>query len=266
MTIIDAIILGVIQGASEFLPISSSGHLVIFQSLLGIESENIYLEVALHFGTLLAVLVYFRRDLVGLIKGFVGYIIGAQRETHSSQFRYVVAVVIGTIPVAIGGVIFKKQFEAAFDSVQLTGTMLLVSALFLLFTKYVREGERSVSVVRALVIGLAQLGSILPGISRSGATIATGMFLGMQPQKAARFSFILSVPAVSGAFLFKLLDAVGASIPGSELLSYAVGALVSFFVGLVAIHYLLKVIATHKFYLFGFWCLSAGFFTILYLA
>ncbi len=256
--------LGFVQGASEFLPISSSGHLVIFQALLGIEAENIYLEVALHFGTLLAVVVYFRRDLVYLIGGTVRYLLTQNGRMYAEQFRMFLCLLVGTIPVAIGGSLLKDDLEATFESTAITGGMLLMTAVLLLLTRMVSMKEKSVNYPRALAIGVAQLVAILPGISRSGSTIATGMFLGVNPTRAARFSFLLSIPAVSAAFILKLLDLAAEPVVTTDLVNYGVGALVAFLVGLAAIHYLLKLIATNRFWLFGFWCLAAGVLTLTY--
>jgi len=142
--------------------------------------------------------------------------------------------------------------------------MLLVTAIFLFATKFVKQGTKEISYKNAIIIGIAQLAAILPGISRSGSTISMGIFLGINPSNVARFSFILSIPAVGAAFLLKLKDALEIGITTSDLLLYAIGASVSFLTGLLAIYFLLKLIASCKFYLFGFWCLLAGLFTLFY--
>lgn len=264
MNWLEAVFLGVVQGASEFLPISSSGHLVIFQGLLGVDAANIYLEVALHFGTLLAVVIYFWRDLLDLIQGTLKYLSGQRDSASADSFRLFVCLILGSIPVAIGGLLLKDWFERAFDSTLLTGFMLLVTAFILLGTRLVKRPSGQIGHSRALLIGLAQLAAVLPGISRSGTTISTAIYLGVEPLRAARFSFLLSIPAVTAAFLLKLLDFFESPVAASELAAYGVGALASFLVGLLALHYLLKLIASQRFYLFGWWCLVAGIFTIAY--
>jgi undecaprenyl-diphosphatase len=264
MTILDAIILGFIQGASEFLPISSSAHLVIAQGLLHVKEPSIFLEVALHVGTLLSVLIYFRRDIVGLLSGFFTYLFTRKRTQNRSSFRLSLYIILGSIPAGVGGLLFKDWFEAQFDSASFCGYMLLITATVLLLTWFARNRKRPVNALRALVIGIAQFCAILPGISRSGSTIATGLFMGITPREAARFSFLLSLPAVAGAALLKASELRHATVSNADLTDFAIGATVSFIVGLAAIHYLLKIVSSRHFYLFGFYCLLAGIFTILY--
>lgn len=265
MTLWQAVILGIIQGASEFLPISSSGHLVIFQKLLGVQASDIYLEVALHFGTLIAVVVYFRKDLVAVVKGVLKHLFGRDKSAHAEHFRLFLCLVIGSLPVGIGGLLLKDFFESTFESTAITGVMLLITAVILLSSGLVRVGERKVNMWRSLVIGIAQLAAVMPGISRSGSTIAAALFLGVEPIRAARFSFLLSVPAVAAAFALKMRDLLAAPIEMSTIETYGLGALVAFAVGLMAIHYLLKLIAANRFFLFGFWCLLAGAATLLFI-
>jgi undecaprenyl-diphosphatase len=143
--------------------------------------------------------------------------------------------------------------------------MLLVTAVILLLSGLVHPNSRKVNFWRALVIGVAQLGAVMPGISRSGSTIATALYLGVEPLRAARFSFLLSVPAVAAAFALKVRDLLEAPIAATTVEAYGLGALVAFAVGLIAIHYLLKLVAANRFFLFGFWCLLAGAVTLLFI-
>ena len=265
MNMIDAIILGVVQGASEFLPISSSAHLVIGQALLGVNEPSIYLEVALHVGTLLAVLIYYWKDVIGLPTSFVAYIAGKHREVHRHNYLMCWYIMLGSVPAGIGGLLFKDWFEARFDSAVFSGYMLLVTAGFLIATHFVKPSDKQVSAVRAFLIGVAQFCAILPGISRSGSTIAAGLFQGIDARAAARFSFLLSVPAVAGAVLLKAYDLSKVSEPMTDTTSFVIGAVVSFVVGIAAIHWLLKILGGRKLYLFGFYCLLAGLFTIIYI-
>jgi undecaprenyl-diphosphatase len=264
VTIVDAIILGFVQGASEFLPISSSAHLVIAQGLLHVNEPSIFLEVALHVGTLLSVLIYFRRDVLELLSGFFTYVLTRKKTQNERDFRLSTYIILGSIPAAVGGVLLKDWFEQRFDSASFSGYMLLVTAVVLLLTWFARNRKRPVNAVRALIIGVAQFCAILPGISRSGSTIATGLFLGITPREAARFSFLLSLPAVFGAALLKAVELRHVPFSSDNLVHFALGAIVSFVVGLIAIHYLMKIISSRHFYLFGFYCLLAGFFTILH--
>jgi undecaprenyl-diphosphatase len=264
VTIFDAIILGFVQGASEFLPISSSAHLVITQGLLHINEPSIFLEVALHVGTLLSVLIYFRRDVMELLGGFFIYILTRKKKQNERHFRQGVYIILGSIPAAVGGILLKDWFEQRFDSVSFSGYMLLITAVILLLTWFALNRKYPINAVRALIIGIAQFCAILPGISRSGSTIAAGLFLGITPREVARFSFLLSLPAVFGAALLKAVELRHATLSSDDLTHFAIGAFVSFIIGMAAIHYLLKIVSSRHFYLFGFYCLLVGIFTILY--
>jgi undecaprenyl-diphosphatase len=264
VTIFDAIILGFVQGASEFLPISSSAHLVITQGLLHVYEPGIFLEVALHVGTLLSVLIYFRRDIMELLSSFFAYILTRKKTQNERDFRMSIYIILGSIPAGVGGILLKDWFEQRFKTVSFSGYMLLITATILLLTWFARNRKHPVNAIRALIIGFAQLCAILPGISRSGSTIATGLFLGITPREAARFSFLLSLPAVFGAALLKGAELRHAAFSSDVLIHFALGAFVSFVVGMVAIHYLLKIVSSRHFYLFGFYCLLAGLFTIFY--
>lgn len=265
MTMTDAIILGVLQGAAEFLPISSSAHLVIGQAVLKVNEPSIFLEVALHLGTLLSVLIYYWKDVIQLLTSFFAYLADRDRVLHRDNFRMCLFIIIGSIPAAVGGLLLKDWFEATFESATFSGAMLLVTATFLIATHFVKTAQRRLSYLNTFLIGVAQLCAILPGISRSGSTISAGLFQGIEPHQAARFSFLLSLPAVAGAVILKSLDLLKESAPLQDISAFAVGAVVSFAVGLLAIHWLLKLLAGRKFYLFGFYCLLAGLLTILFL-
>lgn len=265
MTLLDVVILGVLQGASEFLPISSSAHLVIGQALLGVDFDNIYLEVALHFGTLLSVVVFFFRDIVGILRSFVRFTLGRRDLDTRSGFMLAVYIIVATIPAVIGGLLLKDWFEARFDSAQFSGFMLLITAFALLSTYLLKKFEKPLSIGTAFLVGIAQMLAILPGISRSGATITTGLYLGLKPELAARFSFLLSLPAVAGATLLKGWELSRFPLAAEQLTIFGFGAIVSFAVGLVAIYLLLRIVVGQRFYMFGFYCLLIGLLTILYL-
>jgi len=252
MTIIQAVIMGVIQGLTEFLPVSSSGHLVIGEELLGLRTPGVTFEIWLHLGTLLAVLIYFRSRIIGLIQS-----LWRGRE-GSAERTTVWALIIGTLPAVVVGFTLKSAIETAFSSPRFSAAMLIVTGFILFSTLLAKNRGYLVSPLRGLIIGIAQAVAILPGISRSGSTISAAMVIGVDPPKAAEFSFLLSIPAIAGAFLLDALSAKEGLLPAGNAGGYLIGTAVSFLFGLLAIHYLLKIIRRGSFYLFGVYCLVVG--------
>lgn len=240
-----AALLGVVQGLTEFLPVSSSGHLVIFQKLLPSFSQpGVLFDVTLHFGTLFAVLFFFRKEIFKLSPKYLGYL------------------VLGTVPVAIVGFFFKDQIEGFFTSVKLVGVGLLITALFNYLTYKKREGEKEINGFFSFVVGIFQAIAIIPGISRSGATIFAGANLGMERKKAAAFSFLLSVPAILGANLLEIISNLGSPV---DFGYYLIGFLFAFLSGFFAIGLVLKLLSGNKFKIFSFYCLFVGIITLFFL-
>ncbi|MFH1701396.1 MAG: undecaprenyl-diphosphatase UppP [Candidatus Zixiibacteriota bacterium] len=256
----DVLILGTIQGLTEFLPISSSGHLVISQYLLGIKAPGVSLEIWLHFGTLIAVLVYYFRRLLEIAKALIG-----RSENRDENLRLLMAIIIGTTPAAVIGLSFKSSIEAAFGSPSFVSAMLVVTGVILLLSGLARNKNLQINMPRGLGIGMAQALAILPGLSRSGSTITCAMLLGVKPKQAAEFSFLLAIPAIGGAFVLDLISSDISVWSGNELGLFLIGALVSFVIGLLSIHYLLKLIARGKFYIFGFYCFAAGIISYIFI-
>lgn len=260
MEYLHAIILGVVQGVAEFLPISSSGHLVIADALLRefggtkVPKESVTMEIALHFGTLMSILVVYRNDLLKLL----------------ADRRLIFMIVVATVPVGIIGILLK---ESGADKKLMTpfvaGCGLFVTACFLLAgRKLQRESTRpltEMSFGMATIIGLFQAIAIIPGVSRSGSTIAAGVATGLDRENAARFSFLIAIPAIGGATLVQLKNIVG----GEESLSGEVGALllgtvVAFVVGLLALRWLIKVVVADRLHLFAIYCAIAGVATVVW--
>jgi len=255
--VIRYLLLGIVQGLTEFLPISSSGHLVLAEKLLNIDPPGVLLEAVLHLGTLLAVLFIFRKDVLRLTLGL------AKTQERNELGR----LVVGTLPIAILGFLFRERIEAAFSCVLLVGICLIITGgILLLADRASRSAHRDgVHLLDSLLIGLAQAGALLPGISRSGATIATGMLRGIQGRVAARFSFLLSIPAIIGGGGFKLYEALREpTVYKSEWGGLLLGALAAGFVGALAIKGLLAIIARGKLKTFGFYCLALGLASLIY--
>ncbi len=238
---IETILLGIVQGLTEFLPVSSSGHLAILEHILGIP-EPLTLAVFLHFGTFIAILVYF----LGPIKDLVRGIFNGDRGSLS----YLGKIAIGTIPIVIVGLFFRPWVAAAFNNMFAVAILLGVTGVVVLLTGSVVKKQKPVTPFSAIAIGIGQMLAILPGISRSGMTISAGIFSGVDPDRAFRFSFLLSVPAILGANLFELRN-----VPSiTNLPEILIGMLCSFVSGLIALAVLRRTVY-RRFHLFGVYCL-----------
>ena len=234
-------ILGFVQGLTEFLPVSSSAHLVFFQNFLGWNEPALFFDIMLHLATVIAVLIYFRKDIVALF---------------TSERKTLYLLILASVPTAIIGFAGKDYFKEAFSSISSVAVFLFITGIILLIAQFFGKEKKAFSsfgVSDALLIGVAQGFAIMPGISRSGATIAVAMLLGYKRSDSARFSFLLSVPAVLGAALLGFKDFSGDI--GVSYGSVAVGMLVAVIAGLLAIHYLIKLLNNNKLYIFGYYCL-----------
>lgn len=249
-----AIILGLVQGLTEFLPVSSSGHLVLGQHLLGLDEPEMLFDVAVHVGTLLAVAAYFWRDLWAMLRGFWG------RDEEAERGRRLIWLVfVGSVPTAIIGVLFRHDFEALFASVIAVGVALLITGCLLMATHFAPPSRREIwrfGAGRALLVGLAQGLAITPGISRSGSTISVALLLGVDRRLAAHYSFLLSLPAILGALVLHLKD-LG---PGQELVwtPLLLGGAVAGITGLVALKLLIGVVQRGGLHWFAFYCWALG--------
>ncbi|MFH0990985.1 MAG: undecaprenyl-diphosphate phosphatase [bacterium] len=271
MTLLQAIVLGFIQGLTEFLPVSSSGHLVLASNLLHVAKTNdITFEVFVHFGTLLSVTLVFWKDIVGItdstVKAFTGMKFSKEYYDASEHFRLGLLILLGSIPAAVIGIGFKEQIEAAFTDPKLVAVMLVVTGLILFLTRFAKPVEgKSVSPLSSVLIGVAQAFAILPGFSRSGSTISAALFLKVSPVKAARFSFLLSLPAVAGATIMKSREMIAIGLSSDVLIEICAGTIVAFITGYVAIKFLLKIVEKGKFSLFAYYCLIVGIIGIVFL-
>jgi undecaprenyl-diphosphatase len=263
MSIFQIILLGIVQGITEFLPISSSGHLVIFEKLLKIGLHDISLEVFLHFGTILAVIYYFRKDLLKMLNSIGERFSGSKENQESWEFIWL--IIIGTIPAVILGLLFKENIEKSFTSVKLVGITLTITGIFLWLSRFSKQTKAKISWLNAVIIGFSQALAMLPGISRSGATITAGLFLGIEKEKSAKFSFLLSLPAVLGASLLKLKDSLSQGICINTIFIYLVGMVTAFIFGYFSIAALLKILKKGKFEYFGYYCLLVGVLVFIFL-
>lgn len=249
MTYFDAGILGLVQGLTEFLPVSSSAHLVFGQQLLGVREPGITFEIAVHLGTLLSVLLFYRSKITTLLGSLFDR---SKKDDH----RLILYLVIATVPAAVLGIAFKDFFESTFSAPRVSAYALLVTACFLWLTRYFNKGTKPVGMREAIIMGSAQALAIFPGISRSGSTISAGMFAGTNAVAAAEFSFLMSILAVGGAVAVKAKHLV--TLDQMQIGPYLFGAIVAFATGMAAVAGLLRIIQKGKFEYFAYYCLVAG--------
>lgn len=267
--IVQAIVLAVVQGLSEFIPISSSGHLVIVPWLLGWDDPSLLFDTVLHWGTLLSIVLVFGRDLWRIFVATLRSL--GTRSLAEDNARLGWFIVVGSIPAVVTGLLFKDFFEQLFGSPLAAGYFLLVTAGLLAGSEYLtrtRVNEGDITTMRwgqAIWIGLAQAIALAPGISRSGSTIAAGLVTGMRRDAAARYSFLLGTPAFFGAGLLQLVDALAADPAevAAQLPALIVGFVVSAIVGYLAIRGLLAYLRRRSLYIFAVYCLVMGLFVII---
>lgn len=251
------IILGIIQGLTEFLPISSSGHLALLENILQMERPGLLFNVLLHFGTLISVLYVFRRRIWLLI---------ISPFSRDENFRFLLLIIVATLPTAVMGFLLESWVERAFEGVLIVGINLMLTGGLLYLVERARQGEKeivSMSFLEATLIGIMQGFAIFPGVSRSGFTIAMGMLIGLRREIAAEFSFILAIPAILGATLLEGIEASrNPTLHGDLLSSYALGTLLACLTGILAIRFLLKILRERRLDLFSYYCWGVGIIAI----
>tara|TARA_B100001109_G_scaffold246270_1_gene234835 strand:+ start:7987 stop:8781 length:795 start_codon:yes stop_codon:yes gene_type:complete len=254
MELLDAIILGIIQGLTEFLPVSSSGHLELAKAILGDESlpeDSLLFTVVLHFATALSTIVVFRKDIIEILQGIF-------KLQWNEEMQFAAKIVLSMIPATIIGLFFEEELEALFGgNVLFVGCMLLVTALLLLLADRSKNTNKKVSFKNAFVIGIAQAIAMLPGISRSGATISTSVIIGNDKSKAARFSFLMVVPLILGKVA---KDILGGEIDfaSDQMIPLGVGFMAAFLSGLVACTWMIALVRKSKLKYFSLYCLVVG--------
>lgn len=267
----EAALLGLLQGLTEFLPISSSGHLVLARHLLGIggaEGSALTFDVLVHFGTMLSIVVYYRKEVLTLIHDFFESLISPRTWTRSWEekdgFRTSTFVLVTMIPTGLAFWLFQDRIEAAFSDPRIAASMLLVTGVLLLLTLVRRSPDGNLTTPKVILIGIAQAFAMIPGISRSAATICTALYQNVEPEKAANFSFLMLLPVVAGATVIKVTVAVdaGLSIAWGPMI---LGMLLAFVAGLIAIGTVLKFIRRGRFHFFAVYCFLVGGVSLLFL-
>lgn len=260
MEIIDAIILGIVQGLTEFLPVSSSGHLELGKAILGDNSlpkESLLFTVVLHFATALSTIVIFRKDIIDIIKGILKF-------EWNEDLQFLSKIVISMIPAVIVGLFFEEQLEALFNgNILLVGVMLIVTAILLFMADRAKDTNKNVTFSNAFVIGISQAIAMLPGISRSGATISTSVLLGNDKTKAARFSFLMVVPLIFGKIA---KDILGGEITydSANFTILGIGFIAAFVAGLFACKWMIALVKQSKLTYFSIYCIIVGIAAIIW--
>ena len=254
MEIIDAIILGIVQGLTEFLPVSSSGHLELGKAILGdnsIPEESMLFTVVLHFATALSTIVVFRKDIWTIIKGFLQF-------KWNEDTKFISKIALSMLPAAIIGLFFEEELEQLFGgNIVLVGFMLIITGLLLFLADRAKSTNKKVSFVDAFVIGISQAIAMLPGISRSGATISTSVLLGNDKSKAARFSFLMVVPLILGKIAKDVLSG-DLTYDVQNFSSLAIGFIAAFIAGLFACTWMIKLVKKSKLKYFAYYCAIVG--------
>ena len=262
-SVLAAIILGIIQGLTEFLPVSSSGHLEISTFILesfgskGLPEENILMTIVLHSATALSTLVIFRNEVRQIFKGLLQF-------KWNKEFRFSLKIIISMLPAILVGVIFNEQIDALFGGrILLVGSMLILTGFLLFVADKAKSTTQSVSIGQSLIIGIAQAIAILPGISRSGATISTSVILGIDREKAARFSFLMVVPLIFGKMAKEIFNGKIAS-ESAAIIPLIAGFIAAFITGLIACKWMISLVKKSQLKYFSYYCFTIGILAIIF--
>ncbi|MGC6431923.1 MAG: undecaprenyl-diphosphate phosphatase [Jejuia sp.] len=260
MDVIDAIILGIIQGLTEFLPVSSSGHLELGKVILGdnsVPEESLLFTVVLHFATALSTIVVFRKDILDIIRGILKF-------RWNEDMQFLIKIVVSMIPAVVVGLFFEEQLESLFGgNILLVGCMLVITALLLFLADKAKDTNKKVSFSNAFVIGISQAIAMLPGISRSGATISTSVLLGNDKTKAARFSFLMVVPLIFGKIAKDILSG-DISTESQNFTALGIGFIAAFVAGLFACTWMIALVKKSKLSYFAIYCVIVGLIAIAF--
>jgi len=260
MDIIDSIILGIIQGLTEFLPVSSSGHLELGKAILGDQSvpeESLLFTVVLHFATALSTIVIFRKDILSILKGVI-------KMEWNEDMQFISKIALSMLPAVFVGLFFEKELESLFGSnIVLVGSMLIVTAILLFLADKAKDTDKKVTFKNAFIIGISQAIAMLPGISRSGATISTSVLLGNDKTKAARFSFLMVTPLIFGKIAKDILSG-DLTYEAQNFTSLSLGFLAAFVSGLFACTWMISLVKKSKLSYFAYYCVIVGVIAIIY--
>ncbi len=261
-------LLGLLQGVTEFLPISSSGHLVFAEALLGHSpGQGITFEVVIHFGTLCSILIYYRKKLADIVRSWCKFVRADSQKAQyksDSNLKLTAFVIISMIPAAIIGLLFEEEIETIFMNPDMVSWMFLATGTILMLTYLRKTFPNHLNYKNTFLIGIAQAIAILPGISRSGSTISTALYLGVKREEAADFSFLMVIPVIAGAMLLEVGDLIETGISTADLIGLTIGFITAFVSGYYALKYLIIILKSKGIYPFGWYCWALGIFGLLY--
>ncbi|MCG8374234.1 MAG: undecaprenyl-diphosphate phosphatase [Balneolales bacterium] len=265
MDILQSFLLGLLQGITEFLPISSSGHLALGRYILGGDSEmGISFEVVVHFGTLCSIVIYYKKELYDLIQAGVSFLKSPAAKKEDPQVKMIGFILVSMIPAFLVGFTLKDQVEEVFSNPILVSGMLIVTGIILFLTKFTGNPSGKVTLGKGLLIGLAQAFAMIPGISRSGSTISASLYLGISREEAANFSFLMVIPVIAGATILQLIELVEVGVSSEQITSLLVGFFTSFISGYYALKYLIIILKRQGFHYFAYYCWLIGGFGLIY--
>ena len=255
MSEIHIILMAIVQGVTEFLPISSSGHLVLLKYFLGIVREDKVLEVVLHFGTLISIIIFFRKDIKKILIGAI--------NKNQEDIRYIGYVFLGSIPIAIVGLLLNDTVNNLFNETDSLLFTYLATAIILFSTRGISKDGKSITMQMVMWMGIFQIFALLPGISRAGITICVGLLLGFKQKEVAKFSFFLAIPALVGAMIIEVKEIFNAS--SDDIFTLFLGFIFSMFTGLLVLKILFKILQNQKLWIFSFYCILIWLFICFYI-
>ena len=270
MSLMMAIILGIFQGIAEFLPISSSGHLVLLQNFFEMDQGELFVSVMLHLGTLISIVIVFYKDIIAIIGSFfqiVTELFTKNKIVLDTESKILaIMIIVGTIPTGLMGILFKDFFEGLYESLLAVGIALIVTGFLLMISEKSNTGKkniRNMTISDAIIVGIFQGFAIIPGISRSGSTIVGGLFRGFNTRLATKFSFLMAIPAILGATLLETVKVITSDNPIAFSIPLLVGVLLSTVTGVVAIKVLIKALEKGKLYYFSYYVWVVGIVVII---
>jgi undecaprenyl-diphosphatase len=263
LDLLQAILLGILQGITEFLPVSSSGHLALARAIAGREIvQGITFEIVVHFGSFCSIVVYFRQRIAEILRDLISSFsirgIRQKEHLHNENVRFSYIILLSMIPAMIVGFTLKEPIEQLFLNPVFVSGMLLVTGTLLFLTRFAKNLPHDVDAKRGLLMGIAQACAILPGISRSGSTIATGLYTGINRNSVANFSFLMVLPVLAGAMLLEIMELMESGIAAEAVVNLIAGFFASFISGYIALKYLIILLKREKFHYFSYYCWTIG--------